>query len=799
MKKRTLEQVLQSLTLEEKASLLTGRDFWRTRAVPAKGVPSLRMADGPHGVRREAPWDEKKNGGRSLPATCYPTAATLACSWDEALCAEVGRALAQESAAQDVQVLLGPGVNIKRSPLCGRNFEYYSEDPLLAGKLGAAWIRGLQSGGVGASLKHYAANNQESWRMRASSEIDERALREIYLKPFEIAVKEGRPATVMASYNRLGGTKVTEHTGLLRDILRREWGFEGLVVSDWGALNDRVAAVRAGLDLEMPASGGETARQVVAAVRSGALREEAVDECCRRVLRLVFRYAKKAPAAPDAHWRRWRELALRAALESAVLMKNEDGALPLAKGENVAVIGALARRPRYQGSGSSLVNARGVSFLDALRAEGVRVRYSAGYRLADPRPDEALERAALACAAQADTVLCFLGLTEIFESEGYDRPHMRLPQNQTRLLRLLAKRGKKIVVVLCGGAPVEMPWAGCARAVLYAGLGGEQGGPALVQLLWGRANPCGKLAETWPLAAGDVPCAHCWPMGPRTATYNESIYVGYRYYDKAGRDVRFAFGHGLSYTRFAYEGLVCEPLADGAVRVRFTLRNEGARAGAEVAQVYVQKCGSAVHRAVRTLAGFARVELAAGESRCVELRIARENFAVWDVSAHAFAVEQGAYRVSVGASSRDLRLSAPLTLAGDALHPDFAHSADGPYGAFCDNAFPQAWFCALSGCAPASNGPLAPGQYTMETTLGEMRASPLARRLEQLAVRVTMHVLKFSPNPAVNRRVAATAVRDLPFKNLAYNLRGFVTFAQLEKLLALCNRPPRQKGGRAGG
>ncbi len=797
MQKRTVQDVLDSLTLEEKASLLSGRDFWRTKPAAAKGVPSIRMADGPHGVRREAPWNEKKNGGRSLPAVCYPTASLLACSWDEALCGRIGRALAAECREQDVQVLLGPGVNIKRSPLCGRNFEYFSEDPLLAGKLAAAYIRGVEQGGVAASLKHYAVNSQESYRMRVSAEVDERTLRELYLRPFEIAVKEGRPSTVMASYNRVNGVHATENETLLRRILREEWGFSGLVMSDWGALNDRVAAVRAGLDLEMPSSGGETDRQIVQAVREGRLSEEQVDACCLRVLRLVYRCVQKKEKACAAVPREARAaLAKEACLKSAVLMKNDGGLLPLPEKENVAVVGALARQMRFQGAGSSLVNARCVSLVDAMEQNGhAYVNYAPGYSLQDPRPSEKLEQQAVEFARTAGTVLYVMGLTDVFESEGYDRTHLRLPDNQVHLLRAMAKVNPRIVVVLLGGAPVVMPWWDEVRAILYAGLGGQQAGPALYDLIYGKANPSGKLAETWPMELPAVPCYHNYPMGPRAVTYNEGLYVGYRYYDKAGKTVRVPFGHGLSYTSFAYSGLACEKFVGRgqAVRVLFTVTNTGSMPGDEVAQVYVGRRGSAVHRPVRVLAGFARVRLEPGESRQVAVTVPYDSLAVWETARHRFAVEKGSYEFFVGSSSRNLLLQTLVYAEGETLEASHAESAEGPYGAFSDNVFSDAGFYAVHFREPVSNAPLPPGSYTMETTLGEMRASRAARRVERLAVQVSLRVLKFSPNHAVNRRVCATAVRDMPFKNIAFNLGGWISFARLQRLLDVCNGKGRLK------
>lgn len=777
---------LASLTLEEKTSLLSGMDFWRTQEIPAKGVPSVRMADGPHGVRKEDFRHARKHGGHSVPATCFPTAAAQACAWDPALEEALGKAIAAECLAQGVSVLLGPGVNIKRSPLCGRNFEYYSEDPLLAGTLGAAFIRGVQSMGVAACLKHFALNNQESWRFRVSAEVDERALREVYLKPFEIAVKQGKPETVMCSYNRVNGVYASEHRQLLTDILRKEWDFDGLVMSDWGAVNDRPKGVAAGLDLEMPFSGGETDRQVAAAVRAGQLKEEAVDAAALRVLQLVERHARQP--AGEAQEQEHHTLAVRAAAECAVLLKNE-GLLPLREKENVAVIGALAEKPRYQGAGSSFVNARAVSMLDAMEQNGWAYRnYAPGYRTESQQPDAKLEEQALAYAKTARVVLYFMGLTDIFEAEAYDRAALGLPENQTRLLKKLLRVNQNVVVVLAGGAPVVTPWAKDVPAVLYTALGGEGVGEAVYDLVFGQLSPSGKLAETWPLELADTPCALHYPMGPRAATYNESIYVGYRYYDRAEKAVCFPFGHGLSYASFAYSGLALPPRLEkgGTLRVLFSVKNTGACAADEISQVYAACQKSAVHRPQKVLVGYARTHLEPGEEKLITVTVPYAALEVWDATAHRAAVEAGLYEFCVGASSRDLRLAGSLEVAGETLAPAPQHSAAGPYGTLPEG-FPDAAFYAVHTRAPLSNAPLRPGSYTMQTTLGEMRASPTARAVEKLALAAALTHTHTSANPAVKQRSCRQMVDGLPFKNIAMNLSGLMQYSTLQKLLDACN------------
>ena len=782
---------LRALTLEEKASLLSGHGFWRTKAIPEKGVKSLFMADGPHGVRKEDKLHTRRNGGASVPATCFPCEGTLACSFSPYLVQCVGRAMGEEAAAQGVGLLLGPGLNMKRSPLCGRNFEYFSEDPTLAAALGQAMVQGIQAAGVGACVKHFAVNNQEEKRMSISAEVDERALREIYLRAFELVVKGAKPAAVMASYNKVNGTYACEHMQLLRHILREEWGFRGLVVSDWGAVASRPAGVAAGLDLEMPSSGGINDTEVVRAVRSGALSEKAVDEAALRVLRAAERYAlpavRRPPAPPAAH----HALAVQAAAQSAVLLKN-NGLLPLARGEDVAVIGALAGPAfKYQGAGSSFVNAaRPESLLQALRAAGQKVRYEPGYSVQQGTGSAALAARAVHLAKRAHTVVYCMGLTDLYETEGYDRTHLRLPGNQLALLRRLAAVNPRVVVLLAAGGAVETGWMKHAGAVLYLGLAGEGAGEAARRLLYGLQAPCGRLAETWPVRLSDTPAWHHFPMGPRSVSYNESIYIGYRYYDKAGASVAFPFGYGLSYTTFAYSGLhlSAEKLArHEALEVSFRVRNTGARAGRETAQIYLSHMASCAHQPVRTLAAFAQVELAPGEEKTVRVMVPRTSFECWDAARGRFAVEAGPYEVCVGPNSRALPLRAELMVQGDTLLLPYEHSASGPYGHFRGNAFPDGAFEAILGRPlPGPNKAPARGSYGPDTTLGEMRGAP-ARAVWQLAFVVARCGLRFSKNPAVNRRVSLASTRDLPFKNVRLNVGAALGEGGVQALLRLLN------------
>ncbi|WP_395244699.1 glycoside hydrolase family 3 C-terminal domain-containing protein [Agromyces sp. MMS24-K17] len=662
-------EIVAGLTLEEKASLTSGADFWSTKAVERAGIPSIVLTDGPHGVRLQRGSSDHLGIADSVPATCFPPAVALGSTFDPELLERVGRALGEEARAEGVGVLLGPGVNIKRSPLCGRNFEYLSEDPIVAGALGAALVNGLQSQGVGGSLKHFAANNQEFDRMRASSDVDPRPLREIYLRAFHRVVADAQPWTVMCSYNRINGVYASEDPWLLTRVLRDEWGFAGLVVSDWGAVNDRVVGLPAGLDLEMPASGGRTDAQLVAAVRDCSLAEADLDLAATRAVRLAQQAAAGADADAsydvDAH----HALAREAAGRGVVLLQNEGGILPLQGDRRVAVIGEFARTPRYQGAGSSLINP---TRLDTALAEieriagAERVAFAPGFTIdgADASGAQALVAEAVATATDADVVLCFLGLPAADESEGWDREHLGLPATQLALLEAVRAANPNVVVVLANGGVVELPFAGDVPAIVEGWLGGQAGGGAIADVLYGRVNPSGRLAETIPNRIEDTPAYLDFPGEFGHVRYGEGLFVGYRWYDARDAAVRFPFGHGLSYTTFAYSDASANADADG-IEVRVTVANTGDRAGREVVQAYTGLAGSRVQRAPRELKAFANVALEAGESREVVLRIRREDLAYWDIRVDGWVVEGGAYAVEVGASSRDIRLTTTVEVAGD--------------------------------------------------------------------------------------------------------------------------------------
>ena len=661
------ELLLKKLTLEEKCALLSGAETFKTRGMPEHGIPQIWLSDGPHGLRKQAGESDHLGLNPSVPATCFPTASAVANSWDAALGEEIGAALGEEAAAQEVSVVLGPGLNMKRNPLCGRSFEYFSEDPYLAGKLAAGYIRGIQSKGVAACPKHFAVNSQETRRMASDSIVDERTLREIYLTGFEIAVKEGHTRSIMSSYNLVNGTYANENKHLLMEILRGEWGFDGAVITDWGGSNDHALGVKNGSTLEMPAPGGDSVRELLAAVESGKISESDIDARLSELLPLVFDTKAALDAAPRefdaaAH----HALARRAAAESLVLLKNEGSLLPLAAGSKVAVIGDFAKNPRYQGAGSSMVNSTQVDvLLDKLIDSELNViGYQQGFDR-HGKPDAALQKSACELATQADTVILCMGLDEIAESEGLDRSNLRLAQNQVDLLQAVAAVNPKIVVVLYSGSVVETPWLDNCQALLYAALGGQAGAGAVADALTGKVNPCGKLAETWPLTYADVPSAADFASRRKTVEYREGLYIGYRYFTTAEKAVRFPFGYGMSYTTFAYSDMAADEQG-----VSLTVTNTGSVAGTEIVQLYVAKKNSELFRPAKELKGFARVTLAPGEKQRITIMLDDKAFRFWNVKANRWEIEGGEYELLVGASVEDIRLCEKISVHGTAtVHP----------------------------------------------------------------------------------------------------------------------------------
>ena len=797
MEKTALREILDQMTLQEKASLCSGSTFWLTEPVERLGIPAVWLSDGPHGLRKE-----KMSSGASMmrpaeTATCFPSSATTANSWDESLLEEIGNAIAEEARALRVTTVLGPGVNIKRSPLCGRNFEYLSEDPFFSGRIGAAYVRGVQKNGVGVSLKHYCANNQESMRMSIDSIVDERTLHETYLPAFEYIVKTEQPKTVMASYNRLNGAYLTEHEQMLTEVLRDRWGFDGLVVSDWGAVSDRVAGVRAGLDLEMPGINGANDRKIVEAVLAGTLQEEALNRVVLRILKFVFESKENETAGSAIEFAAHHALARKAAAQSAILLKNERSALPLKKEQSVAVVGMLAKEMRYQGSGSSHIDCpKPVSFTQALDAAGQPYAYADGYTLKGDGYQPRLVKEACNAAAGKDAVLVFIGLPDAYESEGFDRANMRLPESHNILLRELAKVSRNIIAVLSCGAPVEIgDWEKDVNAILNLYLGGQAVGEAAYDLIYGSVNPSGKLAETYPFRYDDNIVSRYFPMGPRTVEYRESIFVGYRYFDAVQKPVRYPFGFGLSYTSFRYSDLKLSAdtirESDGLV-VSFRVANTGAVAGAEVAQLYVGDEESTAFRPQKELKGFQKVFLQPGEEALVELRLDARAFAYYNTLIHDWHVESGAFTVSVGSSSRDIRLHGRVSVLSDnpqAPLPDDRKSCPCYYNLSAYDEIPSGQFAALYGAQLMENTPYRKGELTANNTIDQLACSGFGRALRTL---VKFTGVQMAAQMESSKEMIAHMLLDMPLRTLSGFAGGAMTEEVTESLVDMCNS---KKGG----
>lgn len=658
-----IKELISKMTLEEKAGVCSGLDFWHTKPVERLGVPSVMVSDGPHGLRKQDTAGDHLGINDSIKAVCMPAACATAASFDRELIAHMGEAIGDSCQHEELAVVLGPAVNIKRSPLCGRNFEYFSEDPYLAGEMSASYINGVQSRNVGTSIKHFAANNQEHRRMSSSSNVDERTLREIYFPAFEISVKKAQPWTVMCSYNRLNGTYASEHPWLLTDVLRGEWGFEGYVMSDWGAVSDRVAGVAAGMDLEMPGSGGINDKKIVEAVRSGKLDEAVVDQAVERILEITYRYLDNAK--PETPWDQEadHQLSAQIAAECMVLLKNE-GVLPLSKEDDIAFIGEFAKKPRFQGGGSSHINSFKItSAMDA--AEGLKVSYAQGYSVDKDEATDAMIAEAVAAAKAAKVAVVFAGLPDAYESEGYDRTHMAMPACQNKLIEAVAAANANTVVVLHNGSPVEMPWIDKVKGVLEAYLGGQAVGQAVVKILFGDVNPSGHLPETFPVKLSDNPSYLYYGGEGNEADYREGIFVGYRYYDKKDMEVLFPFGYGLSYTTFACSNLrlsASEITDQETLTATVTVTNTGTCAGKTVVQLYVGDKVSSVLRPVRELKGFEKVALAPGESKDISFVLYKRAFAYWNTELGDWHVETGEFTIEVGQSSRDIEVCGTVTV-----------------------------------------------------------------------------------------------------------------------------------------
>lgn len=773
------EEMIKKMTLEEKAAFLSGKGEWQTWDFERLGIPSMYCSDGPHGIRKQAGAGDHLGLNPSLPATCFPTAATMANSWDPALGEEIGRALGEEARVQDVDVVLGPGLNIKRSPLCGRNFEYFSEDPYLAGKMAAGYVRGIQSKGRYACPKHFAVNSQELRRMAMNAVVDERTLREIYLTGFEIAVKEGGAKALMTSYNQVNGTYSNENTHLLKDILREEWGYEGIVITDWGGSNDHVKGVAAGSDLEMPTPGMDSARQIVKAVQENRIPEEAVDACVDRLLDAVLTLTGRQEEKPsefdkEAH----HALAKKAAAQSAVLLKNQEDILPLKPGTHVALIGDFAFEPRYQGAGSSMVNTIKLDKMSELIGgyDLTVVGMARGYKR-DGEVDTVLEKEAVDLAQSVDVVLYCFGLDELSESEGVDRTHMRIPQNQITLLEAMARVNENIVGILSAGAAVEMPWHTSLKALLHGYLYGQAGAGAMLDIITGKVNPSGRLNETYPVRYEDTPAFKYFPSEERNSEYREALYVGYRYYDTAKVRVLYPFGFGLSYTEFQYRDLTVNP--EGA---EVTLTNTGNRDGAEVAQLYIGMKDGKVFRPAKELKGFQKVFLKAGESRRVHIPFDDKTFRYWNVRTDQWETEGGTYTIMIGASCLDIRLRTETEIEGTTdTYPYYTNRMPSYYSGLIGQVEDQEFQELLGYPIPSGKWN---GDLTVNDAICQMyyAKSPAARFVYKKLTQ-----MKKKSEDAGKPDLNILFIYNMPFRAIAKMTGGMVSMEMVEGIVTMVN------------
>ncbi|MCI2047060.1 MAG: glycoside hydrolase family 3 C-terminal domain-containing protein [Faecalibacterium sp.] len=778
-------ELVGQMTLEEKAALCAGSDFWHNAAVSRLGLAAHRVSDGPHGLRKPLPEESPMNTGKSVPATSFPTASASACSFDRDLLHRMGEALGEKCVREDVSVLLGPGVNIKRSPLCGRNFEYFSEDPYLAGELAAEIVRGVQSRDTGTSLKHFAANNQETGRMVCDSVVDERTLREIYLSAFETVVKKAQPWTVMCSYNKINGVHASDNKWLLTDVLRTEWGFEGAVISDWGAVNDRVAGILAGLDLEMPHTTGDTPALLVEAVQNGVLPLSELDKCAQRVTELILKEQKprRASHRTDSDD---NELAREIAVQSAVLLKNEEALLPLDSEKKIAFIGRMAKQPRYQGSGSSHITpAFQDNVFEAAVAAGLLPIYAEGYPEDSSTVDETMIATAVAAAKAADVAVVFAGLPEEYESEGFDRTTMDMPESHNRLIAAVAEANPNTVVVLQCGSPVTLPWRDSVRAILLMYLAGQASGNATLDLLFGKESPCGKLAETWPETLESVPSTANFPGEPKAVQYREGLFVGYRYYDAANCPVAYPFGYGLSYTQFAYSDLAVRALGRGRYKVTVNVQNVGSRAAREIVQLYVARKGeSKIVRAPKELKGFEKVALNPGESAMVEFRLEPRSFSYFNIRAQSWCIEGGTYQILAGATSRDLPLCFELELEGDGKEALVAKQYAGltdyraPAVPFAPSA--EQFTLLLGHPLPADTHP-KDEPFTSDNTLDDIRRT----RVGKMLLRQVKKNMTVSGGDASTQRMMDAMMYTSPLRSL--RMFAGMTWTQVDGLVEMAN------------
>lgn len=781
-------EIVSKMTLEQKAKFVSGYDYWHLCKDESLGLPEIMVTDGPNGLRKKDPNGNTVGLGGSYPSTCFPGASTVASSWDIELIKKEGEALGQECLKEKVSVLLGPGTNIKRSPTCGRNFEYFSEDPLLAGECSAAWINGLQSKGVGASLKHFACNSQEAFRMVINEVVDERAMRELYLTAFEIAVKKAQPWTIMSSYNRINGVYASEQVHLQQEIARGEWGFEGLFVTDWGGSVDRVPGLMAGTDLEMPTSGDYNMKKIMEAVRKGDLDEKVLDERVDTVVDLII---KSKPALEKEHTfdvEEHHKIAQAIAEGGITLLKNEDSVLPLKPGQKVAVIGEMAKKPRYQGAGSSVINPiiEPENAYAGLVKNGVHVTYADGYRKSKDEIDAALYVEAKKVAKNADVVLVFAGLTEDFEGEGYDRKSTSMPNCHNVLISEIAKVNPNVVVVLAGGSVVEMPWINEVKGLLNSGLAGQAGGTAVANILTGKVNPSGKTSETYAYSYSDNPTYGRYPGGPVTSEHREGIYLGYRYYDKAKKDVLFPFGYGLSYTTFKYSGLKLskKKIKDtDTLKVTFKVKNTGDVAGAEICQLYVADKESTIFRPEKELKGFDKIFLEAGEEKTVEMELSKRAFAFFNVNTNDWCVETGEFDILVGSSSRDILLSSTVTVESteECEIPDYRETAPNYYGDI--TKITREDFEAVYGKLPAERRG-ADERIDIYCCLNDARDTKVGSMICKFIEKV---ISNFGSDANGDGQMLAAMATQIPIRNFIAMSMGVFTPEMAEGLLKVLN------------
>ena len=743
------------MTLEEKASLCSGLDNWHTKPIERLGIPSIRMSDGPHGLRKEVP-----NQQTSVPSTCFPTAVTTASSWDRELIKQMGQAIAQECQAEEVDIILGPAINIKRSPLCGRNFEYFSEDPYLSSQLATAYIQAVQSMGVGTSLKHYAANNQEYRRFTIDETIDERTLREIYLSNFEGAVKEGKPWTVMCSYNRVNGILASENKYLLTEILKEEWGFEGFVVSDWGAVDERVEGIKAGLDLEMPSSYGIGDQKIIEAVKIGKLDEKELDQTVERLLKIIFKAVDNRKRGTTYDKQAHHKLARKIAGESMVLLKNQDNILPLKKEGTIAIIGAFAKKPRYQGGGSSHVNPtkldNALEEIEKLVQGKAKIIYEEGYNLDNDEMNQELIDKAKETAKKSNVAIIFAGLPDRYESEGYDRKHMKMPENHNKLIEEISKVQPNTIVVLSNGAPVEIPWIDKVKGLLESYLGGQAGGGAVADILFGEVNPSGKLAETFPKKLSHNPSYLNFPGEGNKVEYREGVFVGYRYYDKKEIEPLFPFGYGLSYTTFEYTDISVDKkeITDKeTIEVKVKVKNTGKVKGKEIVQLYIRDVESKVNRPEKELKGFEKIELAPGEEKTVTFKLDKRSFAYYNTEIRDWYVESGEFEILVGKSSKEIELKETVKVNSTVTIKK---------------------------------------KYDRNSTIGDLMEDPEASQvLKELLEKINEIGGIFQEDEHRDQELIISMMRYLPLRGLINFGRGYFTDDMLEQLLEKLNKEER--------